>query len=47
MSDDISVAPEVQVALESNRHQQIVLFVHININGHSDEEERGGWFGRR
>lgn len=40
MSDDISVAPEVQAALESNRHQQIVLFVYANINGHS--EEQGG-----
>ena len=37
MSDDISVAPEVQAALESNRHQQIVLFVYVSINGHSEE----------
>lgn len=37
MSDDISVAPEVQAALESNRHQQIVLFVYISINGHGEE----------
>ncbi|KAA8582461.1 hypothetical protein FQN60_006132 [Etheostoma spectabile] len=34
MSDDISAAPEVRAALESNRHQQIVLFVYISINGH-------------
>lgn len=40
MSDDISVAPlEVQAALESNRHQQIVLFIHISVNGHGEEEE--------
>lgn len=37
MSDDISVAPEVQAALESNSHQQIVLFVYISINGHGEE----------
>lgn len=37
MSDDISVAPEVHAALESNRHQQIVLFVYISINGHGEE----------
>lgn len=37
MSDDISVTPEVHAALKSNRHQQIVLLVHISINGHSEE----------
>lgn len=37
MSDDISIAPEVRAALESNRHQQIVLFARISINGHSEE----------
>lgn len=49
MSDDISVAPlEVQAALESDRHQQIVLFIHISVNGHGEEEEEdggGGWVG--
>lgn len=46
MSDDISVAPlEVQAALESDRHQQIVLFIHISVNGHGEEEEDGGWVG--
>lgn len=38
VSDDISVAPEVQRAFESNRRQQIVLFVQISINGHGEEE---------
>lgn len=37
MSDDISIAPEVHAALESNRHQQIVLFVYISINGRGEE----------
>lgn len=49
MSDDISVAPlEVQAALESDRHPQIVLFIHISVNGHGEEgeeEEDGGWVG--
>lgn len=42
MSDDINVAPEVQAALESNRHQQIVPFVYISINGRSEEGGKGG-----
>lgn len=48
MSDDISAAPEVQAVLESNRHQQIILFVHISINGHSaDEDAMGRHSGKR
>lgn len=48
MSDDINAAQEVQVALGSNRHQQIVLFIYISINGHSEERGgRGGGGGRK
>lgn len=42
VSDDISAAPEVHAAVESNRHQQIILFAHISINGHGEERRRGG-----
>lgn len=37
ISDDISTAPEVHAALESNCHQQIVLFIRISINGHCED----------
>lgn len=39
MSDDINADPEVEAVLESNHHQQIVLFLHISINGL--DEDRG------
>ncbi len=45
MSDDISIVPRGEAALESNRRQQIVPFVYISINGH-DEEELGGGNGK-
>lgn len=50
MSDDINAALEVQAALGSNRHQQIVLFVYISISGHSEGGGGGvggGRVGRR